>query len=855
MAQAQATPMMKQYKEIKAQHEDAFLFFRLGDFYELFHEDALLAAKELEITLTQRGKGDDGVPMCGVPHHSSEQYISRLIDLGYKVAVCEQVENPQEAKGVVKREVVQVITPGTVMNGKAVREEANQFAVSIAEQNGTWSVSAADLTTGEWSACELESAEEAVNEALSYEPKEIIVAADTETVLKQALSARTSAAVSAYELEEQGEEVLFQDLSTPVLKRSAGMLLHYFHETTKRDLAHLQTVKPYEAAQYLQLDHHSKRNLEITESLMERTKKGSLLSVIDRTGTAMGARKLKRWLERPSLNKKQIEKRHGLTGKFIEHFMERKELQELLKQVYDLERLSGRVAFGTVNGRDLVQLKKSLQQMPGITALLKPLGNSYADELLPLLDAPAGLVELLDASIKEDCPVSVTEGGLICDGYNEQLDEYRDAMTNGRSWIAGLETEERQKTGIRSLKIGYNKVFGYYIEVSRPNLHLLQEGRYERKQTLSNAERFITPELKEKEAVILEAEEKSGELEYQLFTEVRDQVKQHIRLIQQIAESVSILDVLQGFAETAEERQYTKPVLTTDKKVEITESRHPVVETMADDGSYVPNSITLHKDREMLLITGPNMAGKSTYMRQLALSVILCQAGSYVPADSCEMMVFDKIFTRIGAADDLAQGQSTFMVEMSETRRAVEGAGEKSLILLDEIGRGTSTYDGMSLAQAVVEYIHDHLKAMTLFSTHYHELTALEKSLDNLVNVHVSAVEENGELTFLHRVVDGAADRSYGIHVARLARLPEALIRRADELLSAHESESAVRTEKKEKQPDYQEAVQIPLFPEEDPASAVVEELKQADILNMTPIQAMQFLDELRRKASREEKP
>jgi DNA mismatch repair protein MutS len=843
----QVTPMMKQYEQIKAEYKDAFLFFRLGDFYELFHSDALEAARELEITLTKRGKGEQAIPMCGVPHHSSEQYISQLIEKGYKVAICEQTEDPAAAKGVVRREVVQVITPGTVMKGKAIHEKNNQYVVGLRKDFNTYTVSAADMTTGEIFVTGVEEEILALEEALSYDPKEIVIDDSLCNGLDLKISSRTSVPLTV--LKEASSfnnyEKLLQDIPGDQMKDGAAQLLDYFSETTKRTLDHLQKAAYYEADQFLSIDSYSRRNLEITETMRDRKKAGSLLHVLDKTETAMGARRLKRWLERPAVYRQTAEDRQSLTSSFIEHFLERETVREQLRGVYDLERLSGRIAFGNVNGKDLIQLKKSLQQLPYLYETLHVLNNNYAEKLLSSVTTPEPLVELLENSIREDCPVSITEGNLIKDGYHSTLDEYRHAMRYGKDWIAELEAKEKKATGIKTLKVGFNKVFGYYIEVSKANLKNLPEGRYERKQTLTNAERYVTEELKEKETIILEAEEKGSKLEHELFLQVREEVKSYIRTLQSAAKAVSTIDVLQSFAVIAEANHYVKPEFTDKKHVELENSRHPVVEATIDAGDYVANDLLMHEEREMLLITGPNMAGKSTYMRQLALIVVMAQAGSFVPAEKAVLPLFDHIFTRIGAADDLSQGQSTFMVEMLETKQAVERATSRSLILLDEIGRGTSTYDGMALAQAVIEYIHDDIRAMTLFSTHYHELTRLGTELIRLRNVHVSAKEENGTLTFLHKVVEGAADKSYGIHVAKLADLPDKLIQRAGKILEGLEKEAGHRQEtiSRRKEP----VQQLSLFPEE-PEHPVLNELKETDLLHLTPLEAMQILDKLQRK-------
>lgn len=874
--------MMEQYLRIKAEHEDAFLFFRLGDFYEMFHEDAKKAAKELEITLTARGKGEDGIPMCGVPHHAAANYIAQLIEKGYKVAICEQTEDPSEAKGVVRREVVQIITPGTVMEGRAIGEKDNNYLLSITPFEGNeFGLAAADMTTGEFLVTTIASSfSELIDEMAGFRPREVIIPSSFEEDKRKELEARLHVTLSFEDHTEPLDEGtgLVQGLSDGKIKETCYQLIWYLKRTTKRSLGHLQAARFYLPQEYMTMDVHSKRNLELVETLREKKKQGSLLWVLDRTETAMGGRMLKQWIERPLLNQETIAKRHELVGKLIDQFFEREALQEHLQGVYDLERLSGRVAFGNVNGRDLVQLKKSLEKVPTIFQTVRSLNSEYGNSLMHGIVDCQDLRGLLEESINEDCPVGITDGGLIKDGYSEQLDEYRDAMRNGKTWIAALEKQEKEVTGIRSLKVGFNKVFGYYIEVTKPNLPQIPEGRYERRQTLTNAERYITEDLKEKETLILEAEEKSEKLEYELFMKIREQVKVFIPSLQQLANVISTFDVLQSFATIAEGNRYVKPSLISEGTVDIRESRHPVVEKMIDEGDYVPNDIYLGEDRELLLVTGPNMAGKSTYMRQLALISIMTQIGSYIPAQQAQIPVFDQIFTRIGAADDLAQGQSTFMVEMLETKHAVSKATKQSLILLDEIGRGTSTYDGMSLAQAIMEYIHDDIGAKTLFSTHYHELTSLESDLPRLKNVHVSAKEENGTVVFLHKVIEGAADRSYGIYVAELAELPPKLIARAKMILKEFEAgepqirkpivspkfEKELHTEasffekKEESGPQ-----QLTLFEEESlplqkskakltrTEDKVIAELTTANLLHITPIEAIQLLDKLQRKLTK----
>ncbi|PYZ93063.1 DNA mismatch repair protein MutS [Salipaludibacillus keqinensis] len=877
---ATVTPMMEQYLRIKAEFEDAFLFFRLGDFYELFYDDAKKAAKELEITLTSRGKGEDGIPMCGVPHHSSEQYIAQLIEKGYKVAICEQTEDPAQAKGVVRREVVQVITPGTVMEGRAVGEKENNYLLSVTPFEGDeLGLAAADMTTGEFLVTTLSDFTDLMNEMAGFRPREVIVPSSFSEQKREELTKRLRVTLS---FEDHTEPIddgisLVNGLSDGKVKETCFQLIWYLKRTTKRSLDHLQPAQFYLPQEFMSMDVHSKRNLELVETLREKKKQGSLLWVLDRTATAMGGRMLKQWIERPLLNREVIEQRHELVGKLYDHFFEREHLQEQLQGVYDLERLSGRVAFGNVNGRDLIQLKKSLEKIPAIFETIRSMESSYGSSLMEDVGECQQLRQLLEESIEEQCPISITEGGLIKDGYSTQLDEYRDAMKNGKAWIARLEKQEKEVTGIRSLKVGFNKVFGYFIEVTKPNLPHLPEGRYERKQTLTNAERFITDELKEKETLILEAEEKSEKLEYELFMEIREKVKPFIRPLQQLANVISTFDILQSFAEVAERNHYVKPELQAEGDVVISEGRHPVVEKMIDEGKYIANDIELTEDRELLLITGPNMAGKSTYMRQLALISIMAQIGCYIPANEAKLIILDQIFTRIGAADDLAQGQSTFMVEMLETKHAVSKATRKSLVLLDEIGRGTSTYDGMSLAQAIIEYIHDEIGAKTLFSTHYHELTTLEAKLPRLKNVHVSAMEENGAVVFLHKVIDGAADRSYGIYVAELAELPEKLISRAKAILKEFEKDQSDMRDYQKRVAEGQssegesrsffreapkdEPEQLTLFQDDvapsekhtksnlkDDQKKVLAELSSANLLHMSPIEAIQMLDNLQRK-------
>ncbi|PDM40392.1 MULTISPECIES: DNA mismatch repair protein MutS [unclassified Geobacillus] len=853
------TPMIQQYLDIKAQYPDAFLFFRLGDFYEMFFDDAIKAAQELEITLTSRdGGGEERVPMCGVPYHSAQGYIEQLISKGYKVAICEQVEDPKTAKGVVRREVVQLITPGTVMEGKGLLDKENNYLATVTMfDDGTYGFAYTDLSTGENRITLLASLDDVMNELYAIGTKEIVISSQFPEQYQQLLKERYDVTIS-YEDETvipEGFTSIVEALQQDKLKITFGRLLHYIIRTQKRRLDHMQSVQVYQVDHYMKIDLYSKRNLELTETIRSKGRKGSLLWLLDETVTAMGGRLLKQWLDRPLLDRKQIERRLHMVETLIHHYFERQELRERLREVYDVERLAGRVAYGNVNARDLIQLKKSLQQIPALKDIVENLSDDEAKQLADKLDPCSELVDLLERSIQENPPLSVKEGNIIKDGYNETLDRYRDASRNGKAWIAQLESKERELTGIKSLKIGYNRVFGYYIEVTKANLHLLPKGRYERKQTLANAERFITQELKEKEALILEAEEKSIELEYELFVDIRERVKQYIPRLQSLAKTISKLDVLQSFATVSEERHYVKPQFSDNRELIIQAGRHPVVEKVLGAQTYVPNDCYMNKERELLLITGPNMSGKSTYMRQIALTAIMAQIGCFVPAEKAVLPIFDQVFTRIGAADDLVSGQSTFMVEMLEARNAIVHATQNSLILFDEIGRGTSTYDGMALAQAIIEYIHDHIGAKTLFSTHYHELTDLEQSLAKLKNVHVRAVEENGKVVFLHKIEEGPADQSYGIHVAELAELPASLIQRAKEILAELEQQE----QRKEQPSGKNEAVfeQLSMFAEEQPSKEeshlskkekkALEALKSVNLLETTPLEALNKLYEIQK--------
>lgn len=860
------TPMMVQYLGIKKQYPDAFLFYRLGDFYEMFNEDAIKASQLLEVTLTSRNRNaENPIPMCGVPYHAARGYIDVLIEKGYKVAICEQVEDPKTAKGMVKREVVQLITPGTAIESKNMDAKSNNYlvALSITDTN-QFNLAYADLSTGELKATQLSSIEEVINELSGLKTKEVVFEEAKNLDLQIELKTKLGVMISIQKKSEENSSLsyLTSEVEDENIVSAIKILLSYLAVTQKRSLAHLQKAEVYISEHFLKMDHYSKHNLELTASIRTGQKKGTLLWLLDETKTAMGGRLIKQWIDRPLIQEKPIKKRQDVVESLMNHFFERTDLNEALTRVYDLERLAGRVAFGNVNGRDLLQLKTSLSQIPLLKQIIALINKGEWDNLITHLDDVPEVVDLIERAVHVDAPLSLKDGNIIKDGFDEQLDIYREAMRNGKQWIAQLEAQERQKTGIRTLKIGYNRVFGYYIEITKSNLANLPEGLYERKQTLANAERFITPELKEKETLILEAEEKSLALEYELFTKVRDEVKQYIDRLQLLAKTVATIDVLQSFATISEKYHYIRPKLTYDsRELILKDGRHPVVEKVLGQQTYVPNSVEMDEQTEIMLITGPNMSGKSTYMRQLALTVIMAQMGCFVPAQSAQLPIFDRIFTRIGAADDLISGQSTFMVEMIEANQALRHATQHSLILFDEIGRGTATFDGMALAEAIIEYIHNHVHGKTLFSTHYHELTVLDQELKGLVNTHVGAVEEDGELIFLHKMLPGAADKSYGIHVAKLAGLPKDLLTRATVILERLEKKEELllestaqktkdveeRTVKNNIEADKEE--QLSLFGMiNEKETSIVKTLTELNLLTMTPLEALNVLHSLQQQ-------
>ncbi|MBD9085142.1 DNA mismatch repair protein MutS [bacterium] len=836
---SKVTPMMKQYLEIKEKNEDIIIFFRLGDFYEMFFEDAIKVSRELELTLTGKNAGlKEKIPMCGIPHHAANIYIEKLVEKGYKIGICEQLEDPKSVeKGIVKRDLIQIISKGTIIDDESLIEFENNYIGNILDFNHVYVICYTDISTGEINTTLVEhNVSKVVSEVVSIGIKEIIMPSKVDKTIFSLLKNQFKITVSiSDEIEDLKEyEYIYEDIKDIRYIETIKHLLTYINHTQKRNLSHLQKAVIKEDKSFLKMDVHTKRNLELTETLRLKQRNYSLIWLLDKTKTAMGSRMLKNMIENPLIDKEKINQRYDTVATLLREFILKEDLNQALFEVYDLERLSGRVAFGNANAKDLLQLKNSLKVLPTIRDILTKI-NFYKN-IEPLND----LYELLEKSIYENPPLSIKEGYLIKDGYNEELDELKDLRKGGKDFVARFEAEEKERTGIKNLRVGYNRVFGYYIEVSKGNAKdIKEEYGYERRQTLANVERFISPILKEKEALILNAEEKIIELEYNLFIEIRDKIKTYIPKLQNIAKTISEIDVLQSFATVAEENHYVRPNLVDTRVVSIIDDRHPVVEKVIE-GEYVPNDIKMDENTNILLITGPNMAGKSTYMRQLAITVIMAQIGSYVPAKEAILPIFDAIFTRIGASDDLVSGESTFMVEMKEANNAISNATENSLILFDELGRGTATFDGMALAQSIIEYIEKNIRCKTLFSTHYHELTDLSETLKTLKNVHVSAHEEDGNITFLHKIKDGSIDKSYGIHVAKLADLPNSLIERANQILKVYEN--------KEQKRDIivQESLPLDELMKED--SQVEKEIKNLDILNVTPLEALNILYSLKEK-------
>lgn len=866
------TPMMKQYMKIKDQYSDALLLFRLGDFYELFFEDAITASRELEITLTGRDCGlEERAPMCGVPYHSINTYINKLITKGYKVAICEQVENPEDAKGIVKRDVVRVITPGTLIDTELLEEKVNNYLMCIYGEKRGIGLAYVDISTGELLTTEITKnnyQEEIYGEICKVHPKEIIYyIKDLEL---EDLIIHCQKKLDIYVNKFEGWQFEYE-YATKQLKNhfniisveglgftynhlgiyATGALIDYLNQTQKRSLNHLKKLKIYTLEDTMALDLNTRKNLELTETIREKKKKGSLLWVLDKTMTSMGGRMLRRWIEAPLLKVEEINQRLDAVEVFKEDILLRKELRECLKNIYDLERLSGKIAYGTANPRDLVALKNSLRVIPQIKKLLSLKKSKLIENIMSNINCHEEIEKLIESAILDNPPIHIKEGNIIKDGFNKDIDELRIASREGKSWISNLEAKEREKTGIKSLKIGYNKVFGYYIEVTKSNLQIVPDN-YIRKQTLANCERFITPELKEMESKVLGAQDKLMVLEYQAFIEIRNIIEDDVPQIQVTAQGIAQLDAIISLAEAAYVNTYNKPIVNTSNIIKINNGRHPVVERVLNNNTFVANNTLMDQNyHEISIITGPNMAGKSTYMRQVALIVLMAQIGSFVPADYAEIGVVDKIFTRVGASDDLSQGQSTFMVEMSELANILNNATRNSLIILDEIGRGTSTFDGLSIAWAVIEYISNSLKCKTLFSTHYHELTELEGIIEGVKNYRIAVKEEEDHIVFLRKVIEGSADKSYGIQVAKLAGLPKEIINRSKEILKDLEDKDIALNDEKSNLSKHSIDKNIhQLDFTEINKEEIIHQIKNVNLMETTPIEALNILYHLHKKAS-----
>ena len=829
-------PMMAHYVELKEKNMDTIILYRLGDFYEMFFEDAELVSHELELTLTGRNAGlDERVPMCGVPYHAVDIYIDKLIKKGYKVAICEQLEDPKNAKGMVKRDITEVISSGTVITANSLNEKENNYIGSIYSLEYCYILTYAAITTGEIYGEILDNdINNIINKIIYLGIKELIVNNKTNKEIIETLKNTYKLPITIIDdtINEDTYNYIYSDITDNRYITGINHLTYYLVNNLKRNISHFQKLIIRKNNDFLKMDIHTKRNLELTESIRNQERMYSLLWLLDETKTAMGSRKLKTWLENPLIDKLEIEKRYNIVSTLLEEFILNEDLRKALYNVYDLERLCGRISLGSANAKDLIQLKDSLAILPKINEILKKINYDNLPDV-------SNLYNLLVNSLYDSPPPTLKEGYLIKTGYNKELDELKDLRSGGKEFISNYEQEEREKTGIKTLKVGFNKVFGYYIEISKGALsQVKEEYGYIRKQTLTNCERFINPILKEKEDLVLSAEEKIINLEYDLFIDIRNKCSEYVHTLQHIAKIISEIDVLSSFALISEKYNYTRPTITTDHNLEIIEGRHPVVEKVIKD-TYIPNDIIMDNSTAILLITGPNMAGKSTYMRELGIITIMAQIGCYVPAKKAVLPIFDKIFTRIGASDDLVSGESTFMVEMREAANAIKNATKNSLILFDELGRGTATFDGMSLAQAILEYINNKIGCKTLFSTHYHELTDLENTLDKLKNKHVSAEEKDGGIIFLHKVKDGSIDKSYGINVAKLANLPKEVTDRATEILQVYEN--------KENKRDIIIQTTLPLDFKEEKNEAI-ETIKNLNVLELTPMDAINLLYELKKK-------
>lgn len=875
---AELTPMMQQYLETKEQYQDCILFYRLGDFYEMFYEDALTASKELEITLTGKSCGqEEKAPMCGVPYHAVEGYLNKLVSKGYKVAICEQMEEAKVTRGIVKREVVRVVTPGTNLNTQALEESKNNYLMCIVYLPGKIGLSIADVTTGDYYLTELDDNKKLLDEIMKYNPSEIIcndaffVSGINIEDLKERLGITLYSLGPHYFDDDNCRKLLMKHFKVGDLSGlgisdfpsgiiAAGGLLKYLYETQKTSLCHMTHVYPYLTNRYMLLDSSTRRNLELTETLREKQKRGSLLWVLDKTKTAMGARMLRSFIEQPLIEKPEIEQRLDGIEEFSRDYVSRDEIREYLNPIYDMERLLGKISYKTANPRDLIAFRSSLTMLPHIKTVLQAFSCGLLQNIQQELDSLEDIHNLIDKAIIEDPPIAIREGGIIKEGFHEDIDHFRHAKTQGKTWLAELENQDRERTGIKNLKIKYNKVFGYYFEVTNSYLGMVPPD-YTRKQTLANAERYTTPKLKELEDSILNAEDKLYTLEYDVFCEVRDAIAMEIERIQKTAKAVARLDVFTSLSLVAEQNHYVRPSLNDNGVIDIKEGRHPVVEKMIVNDMFISNDTFLdNKNHCISVITGPNMAGKSTYMRQAALIVLMAQIGSFVPAKSADIGIVDRIFTRVGASDDLASGQSTFMVEMNEVANILRNATSNSLLVLDEIGRGTSTFDGLSIAWAVIEHISNTklLGAKTLFATHYHELTELEGKINNVNNYCIAVKEKGDDIVFLRKIIKGGADKSYGIQVAKLAGVPDMVIDRAKEIVEQlsdnditekiQEIRVDIKNDRK-KAPVYDQVdlEQMSLFDtvkDED----VLAELKEIDVTNLTPMDALNTLYRLQNK-------
>jgi len=876
---AALTPMMQQYMTIKEQYKDCILFYRLGDFYEMFYDDALTASRELEITLTGKNCGqEERAPMCGVPYHAVDVYLNKLVAKGYKVAICEQAEDPKQAKGIVKREVIRIVTPGTNLSQQALDEGRNNYLMCLVYDNNQFGLAITDISTGDFYTTEVATLKELYDEIHRFSPSEIIcndsfyMSGANLDDFKDRLHVSVSTldtwymdeAVSIQKIKEHFKVASLDGLGLtdfPSGTLAVGALLLYLYETQKNTLDNLTKITPYRSGGYMIIDSATNRNLELIETLREKQKKGSLLWVLDKTKTAMGARLMRSWIEQPLIEKKKITARQDAVEELYNDMITREEIREYLNAVYDLERLVTRISYRTANPRDLIAFKTSLGMIPPIKQLLSQAKCAELKEIDEHMDCLEDIYALIEKSIQEDPPIIIREGGIIKEGYNEDVDKFRLSRTEGKKWLAELEAREKDKTGIKNLRVRYNKVFGYYLEVTNSYKDLVPED-WTRKQTLANAERYITPELKELEDMILGAEDKLAALEYDLYCEVRDSIGEQIVRIQETAKAIAHLDVLASLACVAQSNDYVRPSINTRGVIDIQGGRHPVVEKMNNNQMFIDNDTYLdNKNHRISIITGPNMAGKSTYMRQSALIVLMAQIGSFVPAKSANIGIVDRIFTRVGASDDLASGQSTFMVEMTEVANILRNATSRSLLILDEIGRGTSTFDGLSIAWAVVEHISNPklLGAKTLFATHYHELTELEGKLDSVNNYCIAVREQGDDIIFLRKIIRGGADKSYGIQVARLAGVPDSVIDRAKEIASWLEETDVtdkaknlqVRTSAKKKEvvkeaaPVEKQMSLFDIYPSDHP---VLKELAGLDVSNMTPIQALNTLYELQKR-------